>query len=344
MAETGIYNTGMAVFNMVIGQIIEIYKRIAMKFVDAALLKKTVSITECVDVMHDLFLLKPETEVINPLRTKMALPNNGAMLMMPAAIPPFKVAGIKLLTLYADNYKKGLSSHQGILHLFDDETGALLLSLDADEVTVIRTAAVSALATDLLAADDASSLAILGSGKQAVSHLEAMLAVRPVTEITVWSNNISNAQKFANEQSRLHNLPIRYTASVKEAVSKADIICTTTAAATPILMNEWIKNDAHINAIGACTPTTRELDASVMYNADVYIDNFTAAVKEAGDIILAAQDNDETDVMKLIKADLHQLIAGECTANKKNKTVFKSVGIGAEDVAFARHCYLKLQK
>lgn len=313
-----------------------------MDFIDAKRVRELLPMTECIQVMRDLFSLNPETEVLNPLRTKMFLPNRGVLGMMPAALIPYKVSGIKIITVYPENYKKGLSSHQGIVHLFDSETGTLLVSLDGDEVTAIRTAAVSALATDLLAPEKASDLCLLGSGTQAASHLESMTAVRPIRNVTVWSNSRANAEKFIAAHADKYEVSFRCCDTVAEAVQTADIICAVTAATTPILKNEWLQGPVHINAVGVSLPGARELDTAIIYTSDVYIDNYVAAVQEAGDLILAAADRGESAVEKRIKADLHALVTGKIKPGNAPKTVFKSVGIGAEDVAVARYCYQKI--
>lgn len=298
---------------------------------------------ECISVMKELFSLDKE-ELINPLRSKMVLPEQpvGIMGMMPAYIRPYELMGIKVLSVFPENYKKGLSSHQGILHLFETKTGQLLASFDADEITAIRTAAVSGLMTDLLATKKASHLCLLGSGKQAEMHLEAVNEVRTIQQVTIWSQDESHATDFCTKaRSSYQNINFNICETVEAATAEADIICTVTAARHPILQNQSLKETVHINAVGACTPDARELASEVVLQGDVYIDNYLAATNEAGDLIIPANEKG-LDIASLIKSDIHELLKDSSSDRASKLTIFKSVGVAIEDLAAAYHCYKKL--
>ncbi len=298
--------------------------------------------SECIAVMRDLFKLDPAKDLINPLRPKMILPNGGILGMMPAYIRPYGVMGIKVISVYLQNYEKGLSSHQGIIHLFDAENGVLLLSLDADEVTAIRTAAVSALMTDLLAVDEAETLCLIGTGTQAITHLEAIRLLRPIKRVQVWSKNPANVERFVQEQSAHHDIDIIACPSAEAAVREADIVCTLTSSSEPLVFNPWLKAGAHVNAVGASTPNYRELAPEVIFDSDVFVDNYESASNEAGDLILAV--GDKTKVRPLIKGDIHEALTIPGLVDKSRKTLFKSLGLAIEDIAVAHYCWQKLLK
>ncbi len=313
-----------------------------MTFFNEEKINQLLPMRDCIQVMRNLFSLNLKEDTLNPLRNIMHLPDkNGLMGMMPAYIKPYNVMGIKVLSVFHDNYLKGLSSHQGIVCLFETETGNLLATFDADSITAIRTAAISGLMTDLLAPKEAETLCIMGSGKQAETHLEAMLCVRNIKKVKVWSPNKERLTAFVEKAQNKHPLPtasgsaisIEAVLSPKEAVKDADIICTVTASPTPILQNGWLKKNVHINAVGASTKTTREIDSETILNADVYVDNYVSATNESGDIILAS--NNEHTVTQIIKADIQELLMNPSIIDKAKKTVFVSLGIAIEDVAAA---------
>ncbi len=302
-----------------------------------------ISMQECIEVMKTLFMLNTSTDIINPLRSKMIIEKNKIFGMMPAYIKPYNIMGIKVLSVFPENYKKGISSHQGILHLFETITGKLLLSIEADEVTAIRTAAVSALMTDLLAMNDSKKLCVLGSGKQAEKHIEAILLVRNIEEITIWSRNKSNASKLIEKVSKKNNnVSYQVVDSVKEAVKNSDVICTVTASNTPILEQSWLKKGTHINAVGACTPNSRELKSSIVLNADVFVDNYESAINESGDLLIPAKEN-SIPVRDIIKASINEILYDATIINKSKTTVFNSLGLGIEDLAVANFCYKKIK-
>ncbi len=308
-----------------------------MRYLSGKDVKRMLTMKDCIRVMHDLFLLPPE-EILNPLRNHMMLPDKQGLLgMMPSYIHPYGVMGIKVLSIFPKNYLKGLSSHLGIIHLFDAQDGQLLLSLDADEVTAIRTAAVSGVMTNLLAMDDSSVLALLGSGKQAHTHLDAMCEVRKISQVRVWSQDTDHADRFIREASLRHTLEYSRFHSSAEAVLGADIICTATASSDPILFDERISTHAHINAIGSSSAQKRELDTAIMRRAEVFVDDHLAASHEAGDILLALPSGGKYE--DLVKGNIHQVLSSPSPDLKKKFTVFKSVGIAIEDLAVAWHLY-----
>jgi len=233
--------------------------------------------------------------------------------------------GAKLVTFCPNN--KGVPTHHAMILLFRPETGEPLVTMDGRLITEMRTAAASAVATDALAREDVSVLAILGSGVQARSHLEALRLVRKFREVRVWSPR--NSREFARQFN------ISASASAEEAVRGADVIVVATAATTPVLMGEWLSPGAHINAVGATRPNWRELDDEALRKARLYVDSREAAMKESGDIIAAGH----------IFAEIGEVIAGLKSGRTSDEeiTLFKSVGVAVEDIAAADLVYRKAQ-
>lgn len=311
-------------------------------FLDNDQIESLLPMSECIQVMKELFLLDAEKDIVNPLRATMPLQNatKGIMGMMPAYIRPYEVMGIKILSIFPDNYKQGLSSHQGIIHLYETVTGQLMTSLDADGITGIRTAAVSGLVTSLLAIPEAKNLCILGSGVQARKHIEAMLEVRDIKTVTLWSLNRSSAERLATDMEKFKGIEFIVCDTIEEAAKDADIICTVTAATEPILDNEYLKSHVHINAVGACTASTRELASAIINSSDVYVDNRLSAANEAGELLIPAKENGH-DALDFIKADISEMLKDSNLYDASKKTVFKSLGVACEDIAAGLYCYTK---
>lgn len=257
-------------------------------------------------------------KVQQPVRTMLGQ-HDGFLGLMPAS---GESLGVKLVTFYPENATLGVPTHNAVIALFAPETGVPLAIMDGRLITEMRTAAVSAVATDLLAAPTASSLALLGSGVQARSHLQALRLVRELTDIRVWSRTPANAEKLAEEIGG-RALPIG------EAVAGADIVVTVTSATTPVLKGKWLKPGCHVNAVGACRPDWRELDDAVMANV-VVVDSRAGAMEESGDVILSKAS---------IYGELGEIASGKLTAPADKTTVFKSLGMAIEDVAAAQLVY-----
>jgi thiomorpholine-carboxylate dehydrogenase len=247
-------------------------------------------------------------------------PPGGFFGMMPARTA--EGLGIKLVTFYPTNAQRGIPTHMATIFLADPETGAPLAVMDGRLITEMRTAAVSAAATKLLAAPDAKILAILGSGVQGRSHFDALRLVRQFQEIRVWSPTRSHAETFARKIGAK-------VMSVKEAVCGADVLVTATNSKTPILRGEWLKRGCHVNAVGACRPDWRELDDEAMANV-LFVDSREAALKESGDVILSGAK---------IYAELGEALAGKVAPRANETTIFKSLGMAVEDIAAALLVY-----
>ena len=260
-------------------------------------------------------------KVTQPVRSVIRVdPPGGFFGMMPAATP--EGLGIKLVTFYPPNAERGLHTHMALVLLFERDTGTPLAVMDGRLITEMRTAAVSAVATDLLATKDARVLAILGSGVQAESHVEALRLVRHFDEIRVWSRTKSHADEFAAKIGAR-------AMSAEEAVRGADVVVTVTSSTAPVLRGDWLKPGAHVNAVGACRPDWRELDDAAMQNV-VFVDSRDAAQQESGDVILSHAT---------IHAELGEALSGNVQVDQNKTTIFKSLGMAIEDLAAASLVY-----
>ena len=208
------------------------------------------------------------------------------MGLMPSYLGGLDAVGVKVVAAFPANFGSEYDTHQGVVLFFETERGLLRAIVDATSITAIRTAAVSGLVTDLLAKPDAGDLALIGAGTQAHTHLQAMRAVRPVRKVRVYSVPAASAVEFAEREARLTGLPVEAVATAEEAVAGADLICTTTTATEPVVRGAWVAPGAHINAVGAYTPTTRELDSDLVAAARLYADRRESLLSEAGEFLI----------------------------------------------------------
>jgi len=274
--------------------------------------------------------------VAQPVRTVLEVGSDKAYFgVMPAALDRPAAVGAKLVTVYASNHARGLPSHLATIVLFDHATGALTAVVDGRFITEARTAAVSAVSVKHLARPDARILAIVGSGVQARSHLEAIRHVRDLSEVRVWSPSERHREAFAREMSASTGLPVRATANAGAAVRGADIIALVTASKTPVIENADVADGAHLCAVGACRPNEREMPSALMARARVYVDSRAAALKEAGDLLLPIAEGvmHERD----IAGELGEVTSARVTGRRSpaDVTIFKSLGMAAEDVVAA---------
>ena len=300
---------------------------------------------ECIPIMEQALMNLGRGEGINPLRPVMFLPEKvGALGMMPAYLGEPPAMGAKIVSVMPKNYGTKYDSHQGVVLLFENEHGSLLAMVDASEITAIRTAAVSAVATHLLARPDASDLAIIGSGVQGASHLEAMLLARPIDRIRIWSKTGSNSQLFSEREGAKFTRHIEVMPSIEAAVDGADIICTTTMAPQPILKGDWLAPGVHINAVGSSIKSTRELDTAAVVKSRLFVDRRESTLNEAGDFLFPKAEGAIND--DHIQGELGEILLGQIKGRKtvEEITLFKSLGLGVEDIASAFHIYEKAQQ
>jgi alanine dehydrogenase len=279
-------------------------------------------------------------KVTQPLRTVLTVGEQHAFYgVMPAYIPGTPALGTKLVTVFGGNTQRGLPTHLAMIVLLDPETGALLALMDGRYITEARTSAVSAVSVQQLAREDASVLAIIGSGVQARSHLEAIARVRNLTEVRVWSRTPARVDAFVTGMQPHTQARIRSAASCEEAVRDAAIVALTTASKEPVVRTEWIAEGAHICAVGACRPSEREMDSALVARAALYVDSREAALAEAGDIVLAISDG--AIAATHIKGELGEVLSQDVPGRTgaEQVTIFKSLGMAVEDVAAAHLVY-----
>jgi len=306
-------------------------------------IKQLLPIVDCVELMADALSALARDEVHQPLRTIVRPPNaRGLLGLMPAYRSGERGAfGLKAITVFPENPSHGKDAHQGAVTLFSRETGELLALMNASEITAIRTAAVSAVATRLLAREDAQELAIIGAGVQARSHLSALASVRTIRQAKVCARNFDHAQRLAEEVQTNFAFPIEPVRSNEEAVRGADIIVTATSSLEPVINKEWISGGAHINAIGTHSPNSREIDSATMAATRIFVDRRESALNESGDYLLAAKEGVVTP--ESIVGAIGEILLGNISSRTSESeiTLFKSLGLAIEDVACADYLYHK---
>jgi ornithine cyclodeaminase len=312
-------------------------------FINKEKIAALLPMNECIGIMEKTFRALACGEIGQPLRNVMWLPGKKGLLgMMPGHAAGLGIMGIKVITVFHSNREKGLPSHQGVVILFDANNGQPLMIFDALEITAIRTAAASAAATKLLSRDDSATLAIIGSGEQARRHIEAILLVRKIKQVNVWSRTEENAVQLVDEMTGKYNIPFHVKKTVKQAVEAADIICTVTSSKEPVVRGEWIAKGTHINAVGSSTAAARELDTEVILKSKLFTDCYESLFNEAGDFLVPEKEGALPDAH--VKAEIGEVLAGVKKGREKEDeiTLFKSLGIAAEDIFSAWHIYKKL--
>ena len=288
--------------------------------------RKHLRMADLIPAMEKALIEFSAGKVTQPVRSVIkvdAAAATGFLGLMPALTPDG--LGLKAVTFYPSNAERGIPTHMATIFLVDPQTGEPLAIMDGRLITEMRTAAVSAAATKLLASSDAKVLTILGSGVQARSHVEALRLVRKFQETRVWSPTREHAERFARE------IGAKAT-SAQEAVRGADVIVTVTNSKTPVLKGLWMKPGCHVNAIGACRPDWRELDDQAMKESVIFVDSREGAAKESGDVILSGTK---------IYAELGEALAGKVGSHSDKTTIFKSLGMAVEDIAAAMLVYHK---
>ncbi|MBA3295718.1 MAG: ornithine cyclodeaminase family protein [Acidobacteria bacterium] len=284
-------------------------------------------------------------EAAQPLRSVLQIGARESYFgVMPASIPSRPALGVKLVTVFASNPERGLPTHLATIILLDPETGALRALVDGRYITEARTAAASAVSVKHLARKDAGVLALIGSGVQARSHLDAIGRVRPLREVRVWSRSAANRDTFVNDMSVQTSASLRSVANAEDAVQGADIVVLVTASRDPVVRNEWVTDGTHICAVGACRPDQREMDAALVARSLLYVDSREGALAEAGDIVLAMKEG--AIGASHIVGELGELVAGACRrrVNDGQVTIFKSLGMAVEDVAAAHLAYSRARE
>ena len=311
--------------------------------------RHVLSMDDLIETMHGALVDYSRGRVQQPLRTILDVVTTEAagagghafLGVMPAHIPRSGALGTKLVTVFSRNAAIGLPSHLATIVLLDHTTGELLAVMDGRFITEARTAAVSAVSARLLAREDASTLAILGSGVQARSHLAALTRVRRIDRVRVWSPSPERRRAFVAEMQPTTTASIADAESAEAAVRGASIVVLATASREPVVQNDWVDDGAHIAAVGACRPDQREMDPALVARARTFVDSRAGALAEAGDILLAIGEG-RIDAAH-IAGELGELAAGAVAGRRDGRdvTLFKSLGMAVEDVAAAHLAYVR---
>ncbi len=306
-----------------------------MLILNQADIRELLSMRDCIGVMEDALSGLARGEAMLPLRSIIRLPDQKSFFAMMPAVATAGI-GVKVLTVYPGNHGTPYDSHQGAVLLFDPEFGSLAAVLDATAITGIRTAAVSAVATKLLARPDARTLAIIGSGVQARMHLEAIPLVRDIKRVNIWSRNPDNARALAAYGAERFGIACDVFPSVEACVRDADVVCTVTLSLEPVLRGAWLRAGTHVNAVGTATPNAREVDTEAVARSRLYVDRRESGLKEPGDILIPITEGAIT--ADHLVGEIGEILIGRVPGRRTTDemTLFKSLGLAIEDLAAAK--------
>lgn len=315
-----------------------------MIVIDRETVREQLDMPRCIELMKEALSDLESGINTQNVRTGMGLPK-GALAFMPCYLGRRRSFGAKIIAVYPRNSQEGWPSHQGYVLLFTEEHGEPVAAVDACAVTEIRTAAASAAATDLLAKKDCRRLAVLGSGAQAVSHLEGMLAVREIEDVNVWSYHREHAERYAAAmQAKYPQLRFSVHGTPAEAVRDADIVCTVCRSREPYLFADMIRPGTHINAVGTCSPVSREIGSDLMAASRLYADQIEACKAESGEYLIPLREGliREDHIVGSIGAVLNNSAPGR--QDNSEITLFDSLGLAIEDVICADELYREMTR
>jgi ornithine cyclodeaminase/alanine dehydrogenase-like protein (mu-crystallin family) len=302
----------------------------SLRIINAAEVRMLLPMARCIDVMADAMKATSDRTVSIPNRLVMPLSDDkGFLFLMPGAASTPAICGAKIISQHPDNPARGQPAIQGFVALFDHDTGAPTAIIDGAEITAIRTAAASALATRHLARGDVRTHGIIGTGVQAVTHIEAIAAVAEIDEVLIWGRTADKAQKLAAE------LNIRACSDPEEAAG-CDVVSAVTGSHEPVIHGDWVKPGAHVNLVGAHTPATREADSKLMAKGSVFVDLMESALNESGDILIPLEEG--RFGRSHIRGEIGQLVSGAIEGRRapEDVTIYVSLGITAQDL-YAAH-------
>jgi ornithine cyclodeaminase len=310
-----------------------------MRFIDREEVAKRLTYEICIPIVRQAMIAFSRGETRQLLRSIIPLSDGRLFGVMPGAMGAHAVFGAKLISVFPENFARGIQSHQGLVILFDPESGAPVCVVHAGELTAIRTAAASAVATDALARKDACRLTLLGYGEQAATHARSIGKVRDLKSIVVWGRSPERARAFAERTQAELEVPISAAGSVKEAVSEADIVCTVTSATEPILMGEWVRPGTHLNLVGSSHAGPAEVDSEVVVRSRFIADSREGVLNQGAEFLRAKAAGLVDD--KHVVGEIGQVLAGEIEGRRSAEeiTVYKSLGHVVQDLATAWALY-----
>ncbi|MBX7249827.1 MAG: ornithine cyclodeaminase family protein [Caulobacteraceae bacterium] len=306
-----------------------------MRFIDRDEVARRLTYPVCIPVVREAMIALSEGRTIQLLRAIIELSPGrlyGTMTGAMGSVGPF---GSKLISVFHDNFAKGVQSHQGVVVLFDPESGAPVCVLHAGEITAIRTAAASAVATDALARPEARRLAVLGYGEQAATHCRALREVRPIESIRVWGRSPERAAAFAGRMSAELNLPVEAVSDAHSAVADADIVCTVSAAAEPILMGDWLRPGTHVNIVGSSRAGPVEVDDALVLRSRLFADSREGVLAQGAEFLAAKARGLIGDDHVL--GEIGDVLSGRIEGRRSvdDVTAYKSLGHIVQDLASA---------
>ena len=313
----------------------------AIRIINAQQVRDLLPMNECIDCVEAAMLASADGSLVFPARQFMPLADDsGSFGLMPGTSKALGVYGAKLISLHPGNPAQGLPAIQGFITLFDHNSGSPIALIEGSEVTATRTAAASGLAAKYLARQDASSVGILGTGVQAISHIDAMRSVRAISEVLIWGRSYEKASALAIAEVERTGLAVRAVRDAKEAAA-CDLVNAVTAASEPVLFGDWLKPGCHVNLVGVHSPTAREADAGLIKRSRLYVDWLESAMNEAGDILLAIEEGSiaEDHILGDIAGVISGAVAGRSDAS--DITCYKSLGITSQDLFAAAHVFEK---
>jgi ornithine cyclodeaminase len=304
-------------------------------FYDAALVEELLDYPGCIDAMRRAMTALSSGERPQPLRQIFAVGSDGVFGTMPGELAALSTFGAKLVSVFSDPAKPGRTRHQGVVVAYDGKTGAVTCIADAEPVTKIRTACATAVATDALARADAAVLAIFGTGVQAQSHLRALPLVRPFREILIWGQSAERTREFAEQMSEELGQTIIPVKDGREAAARADVICTVTSSAEPILLGEWVRSGTHVNLVGSSHLGPVEVDTALVAKARYVADYRPGVLAQAAELAIA-RDAGVIDDSHVI-CEIGEVLAGRIRAREDDSqiTIYKSLGHVVQDLAAA---------
>jgi len=293
----------------------------------------------CIPIVRDAMIAFSRGETKQLLRSIIRLSEGRMFGIMPGALGAHAPFGAKILSVFHGNAARGVQSHQGLVILFDPETGAPVCAVHAGEITAIRTAAASAVATDALARKDARRLALLGYGEQAKTHARAISKVRALESIVVWGRSLERARSFAERMRAELNLPVTAAAAVQDAVANVDIICTVTSASEPILKGEWVQAGTHVNVVGSSYAGPAEVDNDLVVRSRFIADSREGVLHQGAEFLRAKTAGVIGD--EHVVAEIGEVLAGTAEGRRSAEeiTVYKSLGHIVQDLASAWALY-----
>lgn len=312
----------------------------AIKIISDREVEERISMKRAIELMQEAFVQISQRSARVPVRSSLnSNDNKGRVLFMPAYSPVYNLFGIKTVSVFPENTKKGLPSIHGKILVFDDQSGIPKGLLDAEYLTALRTGAASGLATDLLAHPNSKVLAIFGTGAQSRTQVSAILEVRKIEEILIYGTSLEKSIRFCEYIENKHNIKCQ-AATNKKQLATADIVCTSTTSSKPLFTIGQLKPGVHINGIGSFKPDTHEIASEIIQQSLLIVDHKESALSEAGDIIIPINEKMITETH--IHAELGEIIQGLKKGRTKTNqiTVFKSVGNAVQDLAIA-HFLLK---